>query len=83
VPSLLVACSAYCSAVTTNCTGSNAQFATFDACSTQCNAPTWSCGSPGDQSGNTVFCRAGHATAAQASPGTECALAGPSSTACQ
>ena len=82
VPSLTLACSAYCSDLAANCVGANAQFASDDACLTACTAPSWSCGSPGDQTGNTVLCRDGHAVAAETSPATECAQAGPNSATC-
>jgi hypothetical protein len=76
-------CDGYCGAITAVCTGANAQFATMQACLTACTLPTWSCGEPGDMTGNTVFCRLGHAALASGDPAANCAKAGPQSTTCQ
>jgi hypothetical protein len=75
-------CDAYCGAVTTTCTGPNAQFATMQDCLTACNLPTWSCGEPGEMTGNSVFCRLGNAALASADA-KACAGAGPNSSICQ
>jgi len=77
------ACSAYCSGLLASCVGDLSPFVDVGECLTLCTAPSWACGSPGDTSGNTVFCRVGHADRAAMDPGKECPLAGPNSPACQ
>jgi hypothetical protein len=79
---LAVACSDYCNTLNANCTGANAQFASFAACSAACTAPTWSCGVAGSQTGNTVLCRNTFAQMAETMPDTACAKAGPNSVPC-
>jgi hypothetical protein len=89
-------CSTYCTLMAADCTGANAQFpgadqATQNAnCTNTCfNMPAWSCGSPGDTTGNTLFCRYTQVLAARmsvdagASPGPDCLQAGPNSTVCR
>jgi hypothetical protein len=83
---IAIPCGALCNALDNNCTAAdgNLQFSDFDTCVNLCLAPTWSCGGPGDQTGNTVFCRQSHAAAAAtaADKAAECRNAGPNSTAC-
>ena len=73
-------CADYCAAVTTSCTGDDAQYASEAACLTYCqgwaNLPA---GTTADTSGNTLGCRIYHAGVA-ATPGmaaTHCPHAGP------
>jgi hypothetical protein len=81
--SLPAACSAYCSNVTRYCVGSDTQFPSAEACQAACNRPTWSCGTPGEDSGDTVFCRNSYAGRAMTDPTTNCPEAGPNSDKCQ
>jgi hypothetical protein len=70
-------CAAYCTTITANCTGDNAQYGTTpDACPTTC--ATWAAGTEGETSGNTLGCHLYHAGAAADAPGTHCIHAGPS-----
>jgi hypothetical protein len=79
---LLSICGYYCSSVTAYCTGANKQYPFFEDCTSQCYAPAWLCGTEGDMTGNTVYCRLWHAKRAINAPDTECAAAGPNSTVC-
>ena len=77
-------CSNYCQGLSTICTGANAQFPSVQACLLACNGPAWACGTLGQTTGNTLFCRIGHlALAIAAAPAAECPNAGPTSAACQ
>ena len=74
-------CATYCAAVTTACTGDNAQYADQAACEAYC--ATWAqlpAGSQTDTAGNTVGCRTYHAgvasTDAEAAT-IHCGHAGP------
>lgn len=69
------ACTAYCTAIMTNCTGANAQYPSMAICQSTCSrfAP----GTAADMAGNTLGCRAYHATAA-ATGVVHCPHAGPS-----
>lgn len=69
-------CADYCSAVTTNCTGGNAQYENQGACVSTCQAKlAWPAGS-GTASANTVACRTYHAGLASTDPATHCPHAG-------
>lgn len=71
------ACNAYCDQVTKNCTGANAQFANRAACMSWCSSQT--AGNWNDTKGNTIACRAYHASfPAAADPKTHCPHAGTS-----
>ncbi len=62
------ACGTYCAAAMTNCTGANQLYVDMPACMASCAAiPV---GTPADQSGNTVYCRAYHTT--NSPPETHC-----------
>ena len=70
-------CDAFCDQVTANCTGANAQFANRGACMTWCSSQT--SGNWNDTKGNTIACRAYHASfPAKADAKTHCPHAGPS-----
>lgn len=68
-------CAIYCSTVTTNCIGANAQYSNEAACLGSCSAFT--AGSSGATSGNNLGCRAYHAGAAPADLPLHCPHAGP------
>jgi hypothetical protein len=69
-------CASYCSAVMNNCTGSLAQYASYDECATFCAALPL--GSAGEDETPTVACRQYYAgSPAQIDPMTYCASAGP------
>lgn len=75
-------CESYCDTVTTNCTGTNAQYADRAECITLCTAAGWATGDEvtetGPLSGNTLGCRAYHGGAPAADdPATHCVHAGP------
>jgi hypothetical protein len=77
-------CSTYCQGITTLCTGANAQFPSAEACLAACSAPTWPCGSLGDTSGDTLFCRVSQlGFVISAGPAAGCPNAGPASPACR
>jgi hypothetical protein len=69
-------CASYCDAVMGNCTGSLAQYASYDECTAFCAAlPP---GSPGDDEAPTVACRQYYAgSPAKIDPMTYCPSAGP------
>jgi hypothetical protein len=69
-------CNTYCSTIQSNCTGSNAQFASMDTCLATC--ATLPLGMDADMVGNSVGCRTYHGTAAKFDPDTHCIHAGPS-----
>lgn len=72
-------CSGYCNKITANCTTTHAQYTDAAACTTYCMTNAgFPPGMPGDQSGNTIACRAYHSNAAAADPTTHCPHAGPS-----
>jgi hypothetical protein len=58
------ACMSYCTTITANCTGVNAQYRDLGNCLTTC--AYLAVGAPSDQAGNTVGCRANSAVAAAA-----------------
>jgi hypothetical protein len=68
-------CAAYCATIEANCTTANDQFSTAADCMASC--ATWEQGALGAQDGNSLECRAYHATAAGASPAIHCRHAGP------
>ena len=70
-----VTCASYCETLQANCTGANAQFSTMQNCVDSCAG--FPAGAAGDQSGNSLACRAYHADAAEGDPGLHCAHAGP------
>jgi hypothetical protein len=57
-------CTLYCTTITTNCQGANAQYTDMAQCMTQCTGAAWTVGHESDTSGNTLGCRFYHATAA-------------------
>ncbi|MFT3775473.1 MAG: hypothetical protein QM820_59760 [Minicystis sp.] len=71
-------CAAYCDAVTTNCTGATAVYASKDVCLAACKyIPV---GTSADTTGNTLGCRTYHAGAAAGSTANatmHCPHAGP------
>ncbi|MFT5430903.1 MAG: hypothetical protein ACI9OJ_001582, partial [Myxococcota bacterium] len=75
-------CADYCAAITTSCTGDNAQYDSENACLAYCS--DWAAIPPGtvdDTAGNTVGCRIYHAGVAgtdDASADLHCVHAGPS-----
>ncbi|HEV3191798.1 MAG TPA: hypothetical protein VGY54_14910, partial [Polyangiaceae bacterium] len=77
-PPTPMACDAYCTAITNNCTGVNAQYHDKATCMNVCQyLPA---GMPGDTSGNSIACRAASAMAAAgvtATPNSACWAAGP------
>lgn len=78
VPSGNPLCTTYCSQVTTNCTGANAQYANMAECLTYCNAARWPAGDPGAMAGNSLNCRIYHGgSPAMMDPGMHCPHAGP------
>ena len=73
-------CEEYCAAITTACTGDNAQYTDEAACVAYCNTGAkLPPGTSADTAGNTIGCRAYHAgVAATTDPALHCAHAGPS-----
>ena len=71
----LASCADYCSSIQDNCTATNTQYTSPDQCMAACMA--FDSGSAGDQSGNSLQCRAYHANAALGDPDTHCVHAGP------
>lgn len=67
-------CDNYCSVVTANCNGVNAQYGT-DTCKPSCEA--FPPGTAADMAGNTLGCRIYHAGAAKDAPEMHCTHAGP------
>ena len=57
-------CAGYCMAITTACTGDNAQYIDSADCLAQCAAMSVPAGTPGATGGNTIACRIYHAGAA-------------------
>ena len=73
-------CADYCTAVTSACTGGNAQYADYNACMAYCGtAGMLPIGTLADTGGNTVGCRLYHATVAgmAGNAATHCPHAGP------
>ena len=70
-------CTSYCTTITSACTGATlSQYGSMATCMASCNH--FPVGTAGDQSGDSLQCRAYHATAAVADPNTHCVHAGPS-----
>lgn len=67
-------CAAYCDTIMAACTGASAQYGAKDMCVASCGA--FSSGTPGEQSGNSLECRASHANLAKSAP-SHCPHAGP------
>ena len=74
-------CATYCDAVLADCTGDFSVYASRDTCMGVCNQLRLAgkTGTPGDQSGNTVYCRLTQATSAKSTgePTDYCFAAGP------
>jgi hypothetical protein len=68
-------CDSYCTAIMTNCVEGEQQYPDAASCNTACAALP--AGAAGDTMGDSLACRAYHATAAQMDPATHCAHAGP------
>ena len=68
-------CKSYCTAITANCTGPDAQYASIQQCQTTC--PAFPFGDEADRDGNTLGCRVYHTDAAAADPAMHCTHAGP------
>ena len=74
----VASCADYCTAVTTNCTGANAQYPDENTCLSLCEAAGWELGEVGAQDGDTIACRTYHAGALAAEDATtHCPHAGP------
>ena len=73
-------CAEYCTTITANCTGDNAQYASMDACMAYCSTnASWDPGTRGDVDTNTLGCRLYHAgDPAVMDAATHCPHAGPS-----
>jgi hypothetical protein len=67
-------CDSYCTTITAACTGANAQYSIGDSCANACAG--FDTGEFND-AGNTLGCRAYHASVAQDSPELHCPHAGP------
>jgi hypothetical protein len=79
-------CTTYCQGIATLCTGGNRQYDTADQCRAACDGPgsTWGCGTQGETSGNSLFCRLAHMVlAGVGAVAVECRSAGPASAACR
>jgi hypothetical protein len=77
-------CTTYCDGMTRFCTGSNSQYRSADECRAACAGTAWACGSSGETTGNSLFCRLAHmALAGVGSASAECPNAGPRSVTCQ
>jgi hypothetical protein len=74
---LTISCENYCTLVTTNCTGQNAEYSSpgKDTCMAMCANMTL--GARPDTTHDTVACRQDIAAAAQGNPSTLCPQAGP------
>jgi hypothetical protein len=70
-----VSCDNYCTTITANCTGTNAQYASKDHCNKVC--AFFTLGTAADTANDTVGCRQYHAGAAAGAPATHCPHAGP------
>jgi hypothetical protein len=69
-------CAAYCATIGTHCAGNLTQYTSTDQCLAICAA--FPPGAVGASSGNSLECRAHHASLAQSGPATHCVHAGPS-----
>ena len=71
----VVNCDTYCADITKNCTGTNAEYISIDVCKAMC--AHLEPGLPGEQSGDSLACRAYHAGVAAGDPSFHCRHAGP------
>lgn len=70
-------CQTYCTAVTSQCTGDNAQYIDMADCTSACANAAWPDGEAGDTTGNTTECRIYHAgDPASAEPAEHCPHSG-------
>ncbi len=70
-------CETYCTAVTAQCSGDNAQYINMSDCMDYCGSAGWPDGMTGDTTGNTLECRIYHAgDPATAEPAEHCPHAG-------
>jgi len=74
-------CATYCAAITSACTGANAQYTDMADCTAYCAQAMWPAGTPGEAAGNTLACRIYHAGVAAGTPDVHCPHAGPSGAA--
>jgi hypothetical protein len=72
----MVACNYYCATIMNNCTGSNAEYLSFDICMNMCPNIDLST-SIADTADDTLGCRIFAAQAASSTPDTSCHRAGP------
>src|SRR5258708_2325392 len=70
------ACTSYCNAIQTTCTGGLVQYASTDSCIASCLLLPG--GATGASSGDSPACRVTHLQLALADPTTHCVHAGPS-----
>ena len=78
-PSTTPTCMTYCTQLTTNCTGLNAQYENMADCMDYCGEAGWTVGAETDTAGNTLGCRIYHGGGPAASnPAEHCPHAGPS-----
>jgi hypothetical protein len=68
-------CSSYCAAITSTCTGPNAQYHDLQRCLSAC--PLMATGTTSDTTGDTLGCRMFHLGLAAGAPNPECWRAGP------
>ena len=77
-PSSPPTCATYCTHLTTNCSGANAQYENMADCIAYCRDAGWRVGAVVDTPGNTLGCRVYYAsTPASENPVEHCASAGP------
>jgi len=74
-PPATPSCTAYCTKLMANCTGTNAQYSMLTDCMNSCSR--FAVGTAGMTTTNTVGCRLYHAELAQTAPATHCVHAGP------
>lgn len=70
-------CTDYCTQVTANCTGANAQYDDMAECLAYCSSAAWPEGTAGEMSNNTLSCRLYHVGVAAGMPDVHCPHAGP------
>lgn len=71
-------CTDYCTTMTANCSGDNAQYDDMADCQSYCSDRSWTAGAVDETSGNTLECRIYHAgVAAAGEPAEHCPHAGP------
>lgn len=77
-PSTGPTCATYCTQITTNCSGTNAQYENMADCMAYCGEAGWTAGASTDTAGNTLGCRIYHGGGPAASdPVEHCPHAGP------